>query len=183
MWYCKCGKVNNDNKNVCWSCGKKNEYIKVVETEIQDDNNIEDECLNFSETQINDINNDNNTQQEKLNFIEEPMQDSNKKGDNILVFAMQVIFCLAGIVGGIASIAMVGTGPFWYDSYGRVNDINFGADFYTEIYGATRVVAKNLDSIVRTLTDMANALFVFAGIFAIAYFGLKLFKIIEARMK
>ncbi|MDD6279215.1 MAG: hypothetical protein PUA81_05445 [Oscillospiraceae bacterium] len=101
---------------------------------------------------------------------------------NKIPFIMQVIYCIIGQAAGICSLISGIYGINFYD-YDYLRKITFGADFYTEIYAATKAAAGNIIVLGGVMEKFANAFLICTGIFMIAFFGLSLFKAIAKRQE
>lgn len=132
---CKnCGRVKEENENVCTACG----------------------------------------------FDEKGVVKQKKSGKRS-AFILKIIYCVIGIASGV--FCLVTAIDFHVPAYGYGKECTFGADFYTEIHDVTRDVATNTWGIGYGFENFAKAFLVFAGLFAIAFFNLKLISVIENKNK
>jgi ribosomal protein L40E len=77
--------------------------------------------------------------------------------------------CILGIVVGIA-IIIIGFSVQDTSSYGIGKPIEFGADFYTEIYDVTKDVGHAINWTIRDLISAVGWLIVSLGAFDVCYF-------------
>ena len=82
-------------------------------------------------------------------------------------------FCIIGILVGLAAIYAGYTLLEMYPGYSG-NDIKFGADFYTEIYKAVRIVESNLQWVAKITRQGFGYLLMLLGATDICFFGYKL---------
>lgn len=101
---------------------------------------------------------------------------------NKIPFIMQVIYCIIGQAAGIYSLILGIDGISFY-GHNYLDKITFGADFYTEIYAATKAAASSIIALGDVMEKFANAFLICIGIFMLAFFGLSLFKAIAKRQE
>lgn len=101
---------------------------------------------------------------------------------NKIPFIMQVIYCIIGQAAGIYSLILGIDGISFY-GHNYLDKITFGADFYTEIYAATKAAASSIIALGDVMEKFANAFLICTGIFMLAFFGLSLFKAIAKRQE
>lgn len=99
-----------------------------------------------------------------------------------ITFIMQIIYCIIGQAAGIYSLILGIDGISFY-GHNYLDKITFGADFYTEIYGATKAATSSIIALGDMMEKFANAFMICAGIFMFAFFGLNLFKAIAKRQE
>lgn len=129
-----CGRVKEENENVCTTCG----------------------------------------------FDEKGVVKQKKSGKRS-AFILKIIYCVIGIASGVFCLVK-GIGFYVLVGMGGPK-CTFGADFYTEIHDVTKQLAFNTCGIGYGLEDFAKAFLIFAGLFAIAFFNLKLISRIENKNK
>ena len=108
------------------------------------------------------------------------MSETNKTMDRIAA-AANLICSAAGAIVGCASIS-TGTkikgiidkislypGPHGYGETTHLGSVEFGADFYTEIYGATAFSGNALKAILDILSITIPALFILGGVLIICF--------------
>ena len=102
------------------------------------------------------------------------------------LFIPRMILCIAAIAVGVHLIAtglgktnFFGNGDYVFRVRNYDESIEFGADFYTEVYQATAGAVANLGIIYYVLTDFADIFCIATGAGFVCGFGLKLFGIIN----
>lgn len=135
MKYCiKCGQEYSDGDLFCSEC------------------NIE----LFEDVEANEVDTPNNQAEE----IED--DTISKAKDKKFLSIIQIILCIAGIGWGIATI-ISGRSVFLHGG-DRVAAAKFGADFYTEIYDATRTAANNIDELIEYFNEFTQTFFILLGV-------------------
>lgn len=99
-----------------------------------------------------------------------------------ITFIMQIIYCIIGQAAGIYSL-ISGIDGIGFYGHNSLDQITFGADFYTEIYAATKAATSSIIALGNTVEKFANAFLIFTGIFMFAFFGLNLIKAIAKRQE
>lgn len=101
------------------------------------------------------------------------------------LFIPRMILCIAAIAVGVYLIETgLGKTDFFGNSFSSsmfdlVTSIEFGADFYTEVYQATAKAAQNIGEFYGAFYHFANVICIATGVGFVCGFGLKLFGIIN----
>lgn len=129
--------------------------------------------------------NETNVFPAESNVPEAPAVPVKAKPKMGVLFIIQVIICIIGIILGLVFVIIS------LSSYVTVHDssassVTFGADFYTEIYKAARYAANNTAESVRLLKCIMNLVRVIeitAGACLSLGSGYKLCELIRSRKK
>jgi len=103
---------------------------------------------------------------------------------------MSIVIASIGMITGVI-VMLFGFTAFdtlpigWQSEYTTVREVRFGADFYTEIYAATRAATNNLATLGSDVTSIGNIVRdltiipISIGAFMLLHFALKLSEIMH----
>lgn len=111
-------------------------------------------------------------------FDTQTQRSQNTPSNNTTTLAFGLTCSIVGVMGGFISMFLA-YAVSKMDTGSRESNIAYGGDAFTGIQNAAAQTANNVQDLAEIIkTGISYALIVF-GIAMIAYFGIKLFKIIE----
>lgn len=102
--------------------------------------------------------------------------------------AVKVIICIIGILMGVyllLNTLMNGSIFFNLGFYGfegtSVNGATFGADFYTEIYKAARIITENTDELISLIVESCKIFAIMVGTFFVLFWSYMLCHVLSKK--